>query len=156
MCYSQLFTTLLCLKRILSCRAVEQASRDWYFLGWRQNLNNKTILYTYTFVYLLRLIKYVFFFFILFLILNRVCVCVCVGELFITNGLYDSSRTRRESTGSAFVVLTVRAYDLGEIFRPGAPMTERNNNYTSNVNAGYVFMRRVHIQASLIGGPRHK
>ncbi|KAL4084794.1 hypothetical protein QTP88_027696 [Uroleucon formosanum] len=44
---------------------------------------------------------------------NRFTLNPETGELFISSDLYDSSRTRRDSTNSAFVVLTVRAYDLG-------------------------------------------
>ncbi|CAH1738147.1 unnamed protein product [Aphis gossypii] len=44
---------------------------------------------------------------------NRFTLNPETGELFISSDLYDSSRTRRDSANSAFVVLTVRAYDLG-------------------------------------------
>ncbi|XP_015369769.1 PREDICTED: cadherin-86C [Diuraphis noxia] len=44
---------------------------------------------------------------------NRFTLNPETGELFMSSDLYDSSRTRRDSTNSASVVLTVRAYDLG-------------------------------------------
>ncbi|VVC33823.1 Hypothetical protein CINCED_3A009224 [Cinara cedri] len=44
---------------------------------------------------------------------NRFTLNPETGELFVSSGLYDSSRTRRDSTSNTISVLTVRAYDLG-------------------------------------------
>ncbi|XP_050520582.1 cadherin-86C [Daktulosphaira vitifoliae] len=44
---------------------------------------------------------------------NRFILNSETGELSISDILYDTSRTRRESINTVFVVLTVRAYDLG-------------------------------------------